>query len=173
MRVAFNLKLELYIMAFALQYWRRWKAERKESVDVEWSHIDNTALLCLGRGGIKDPPLALVGLSCFLATLKLHCNGVEPAVIWLCPSFSQTAPSSAASPWRTTNAPLQMQQKHRLAGTCETQVNWSGTSGGCPFALTPSHIISAPRLTNKETTSRQLQNWETHKKLGICSSEWT
>lgn len=34
------------------------------------------ALLCLGRGRIMDPPLALLGLGCFLASQKL------PAVWW-------------------------------------------------------------------------------------------
>lgn len=116
MRVAFNLKLELYILAFTPQYWARWRAERRETVDVEWSHIDNMALLCLRRGRIMDPPLVLLGLGCFLASQKwmeLSFDCAQGSHIWLMVQhhllrWLQMRPCSS-----------EMQKKHRLAGNYE------------------------------------------------------
>lgn len=140
MRVVFNLKLELYILQFALQYWGRWRAEWREPLNVEWSHIDNMALLCLGRGKITDPPLALLGLGCFLASQKL------PAVWWNSACHHLTVhkvftnscwlSSVSSDDCKCSHAPLR----------CNKSTDWQGTMRS-PFALTHSHSLSTSGLT--------------------------
>lgn len=120
MRVAFNLKLDLYILAFALQYWGRWRAERREPVDVEWSHIDNIALLCLGRGRITDPPLALPGLRCFLASQKL------PAVWWSSARCHLTVPKVFTNGYWFSSISLDDHKRVPAPLRCNKNTAWQG-----------------------------------------------
>lgn len=169
MRVAFNLKLDLYILAFALQYWGRWRAERREPVDVEWSHIDNMALLCLGRGRITDPPLALLGLGCFLASQKL------PAVWWSSARCHLTVPKVFANGYWFSSVSLDDHKHVPAPRRCNKNTDWQGpmrhkwTEVGQvvdPLLLWHPLIHFLPQGWLRETSSWQLQNQESCRTRG-------